>query len=82
MMLPKLANSIKNNLPEMAFLALLLRIYIATINLHYIPMKPYIKGQYWMIITILLCDNYFLVVIIQWEKFQRLTYISINRSVK
>ena len=28
-------------------------------------MKPYIKGQYWMITTIPLDDNYFLVVIIQ-----------------
>ena len=32
-----------------------------------IPMKPYIKGQYWMITTIPLDDNYFLVVIIQLE---------------
>ena len=37
--------------------------------------------QYWMITTIPLCDNCFLVVIIQWEKFQRLTYFSINKSV-
>ena len=29
-----------------------------------ITMKPYIKGQYYMITTIPLCDNYFLVVII------------------
>ena len=28
-----------------------------------ITMKPYIKGQYYMITTIPLCDNYFLVVI-------------------
>ena len=36
----------------------------------FIPMKPYIKGQYWMITTIPLDDNYFLVVIIQWENFK------------
>ena len=30
-------------------------------------MKPYIKGKYRMITTISLCDNYFLVVIIQSE---------------
>ena len=29
-----------------------------------ITMKPYIKAQYYMITTIPLCDNYFLVVII------------------
>ena len=29
-----------------------------------ITMKPYIKGQYYMIITISVYDNYFLVVII------------------
>ena len=29
-----------------------------------VPMKPYIKGQYWMITTISLCD---LVVIVQSE---------------
>ena len=27
-------------------------------NIHSIPMKPYIKGQYWMITTIPLDDNY------------------------
>ena len=44
-------------------------IYYAykNIKLYSIPMKPYIKGQYWMMTTIPLDDNYFLVVIIQSE---------------
>ena len=32
------------------------------VTLYSIPMKPYIKGQYWMITTIPLDDNYFLVL--------------------
>ena len=47
-------------------------LYTVVINGYYnevhiytsITMKPYIKGQYYMITTIPLCDNYFLVVII------------------
>ena len=30
----------------------------------FVILSPYIKGQYYMITTISLCDNYFLVVII------------------
>ena len=30
-------------------------------------MEPYIKGQYYMITTIPLCDNYFLVVTVRQE---------------
>jgi len=39
-------------------------LYTAPAILHSITMKPYIKAQYYMITTIPLCDNYFLVVII------------------
>ena len=37
----------------------LLRLFLTVPdNMHSIPMKPYIKGQYWMITTIPLDDNY------------------------
>ena len=37
-------------------------LHMITLCMHAsIPMKPYIKGQYWMITTIPLDDNYFMV---------------------
>ena len=43
-----------------------------------IPMKPYIKGQYWMITTIPLDDNYFLVVIIQLGSYHPVQVVIIQ----